>query len=135
MNWKLPISVKGIIFNHDHKVLLLRNDRDEWELPGGRLEKSEQPQETVLREINEELGITVEIEGIIDSWVYEVLQGQYVFIVTYLCKYSGDGNIRISVEHLEYDWFNINDIESATVSDGYKSSIFKAYKLKIYNFK
>ena len=31
-----PVSVKGVVVRAN-RVLLLRNERDEWELPGGRL--------------------------------------------------------------------------------------------------
>ncbi|MFS0783156.1 NUDIX domain-containing protein [Bacillus sp. 1P06AnD] len=47
---KLPISIKGII-TENNQVLLLKNDRDEWELPGGRLEGHEKPEECLKREI------------------------------------------------------------------------------------
>jgi hypothetical protein len=30
-----PVSVKGVVVR-DGRVLLLRNERDEWELPGGK---------------------------------------------------------------------------------------------------
>lgn len=43
------ISVKGIIIDNDH-IILLKNERNEWELPGGRLEL-ETPEECVIREI------------------------------------------------------------------------------------
>ena len=35
-----PISVKGVVVRAG-RVLLLKNERDEWELPGGRLEAGE----------------------------------------------------------------------------------------------
>ena len=34
------MSVKGVLLEDDRVVLLL-NERDEWELPGGRLERGE----------------------------------------------------------------------------------------------
>lgn len=37
-----PVSVKGVVVR-DGRVLLLRNERDEWELPGGKLELGEEP--------------------------------------------------------------------------------------------
>ena len=42
-----PTSVKGVLFrkiNGSVEVLLLRNDRNEWELPGGRAEANETPE-------------------------------------------------------------------------------------------
>ena len=50
-----PVSVKGILF-WDSRVPLLLNERDEWELPGGRLEISgTSPEACVCRELKEEL--------------------------------------------------------------------------------
>jgi ADP-ribose pyrophosphatase YjhB (NUDIX family) len=45
-----PVSVKGVTAR-DGRILLLRNDRGEWELPGGRLETGETPEQCVVREI------------------------------------------------------------------------------------
>ncbi|MEK3886272.1 NUDIX hydrolase [Bacillus sp. FSL K6-3431] len=125
MNFKLSISVKGIIFN-DNKVLLLKNERNEWELPGGRLEKDEKPESCVIRETQEELGVKCDIKEIIDSWVYEVFEGKFVFIVTYLLKCYDFSRISISEEHLEYKWFPVEVVENIYMPKGYKNSIRKA---------
>jgi 8-oxo-dGTP pyrophosphatase MutT (NUDIX family) len=37
-----PVSVKGVAVS-DGLVLLLRDERDEWDLPGGKLELGEGP--------------------------------------------------------------------------------------------
>ena len=37
---KYPISIKGVLLL-DGQVVLVQNDRNEWELPGGRLEIGE----------------------------------------------------------------------------------------------
>jgi mutator protein MutT len=125
MDFILPISVKGIIVDNN-QVLLLKNERNEWELPGGRLEVSEKPEECVIREIHEELGINCIVDNIIDSWVFEVFQGKYVFIVTYLCKCNDTSNVLISEEHLEYSWVQLKDLENVFMPEGYKQSIKKA---------
>ncbi|MEV6136524.1 NUDIX hydrolase [Nocardia sp. NPDC051990] len=40
------ISIKGVVVR-DGRVLLLKNEREEWELPGGRIEPGETPEECV----------------------------------------------------------------------------------------
>ena len=35
---RFPVSVKGVLLEGDRVVLLL-NERNEWELPGGRLDR------------------------------------------------------------------------------------------------
>jgi ADP-ribose pyrophosphatase YjhB (NUDIX family) len=65
-----PVSIKGVVIHAD-KVLLLRNDREEWELPGGRLEIGETPEECVAREIAEETGWRVRVGPVLDTWLYQ----------------------------------------------------------------
>ena len=40
LSYKLPISVKSLIFD-DNRILLIKNERDEWDLPGGKIEKND----------------------------------------------------------------------------------------------
>ena len=77
-----PVSVKGVVLL-DSKVALLQNPRDEWELPGGKLEPGETPEQCVVREIYEELNLRVRVGSILDSWVYHIAEGVDVLIVTY----------------------------------------------------
>ena len=35
-----PVSIKGVLYDGG-KIVLLENERNEWELPGGRLEPGE----------------------------------------------------------------------------------------------
>jgi 8-oxo-dGTP pyrophosphatase MutT (NUDIX family) len=63
-----PVSVKGVVVR-DGRVLLLRNERDEWELPGGKLDLGEEPPDYVVREITEEVGWEVTpIKKSIAAW-------------------------------------------------------------------
>jgi len=55
-----PTSIKGVLLV-DRQVLLVKNSRDEWELPGGRIDKGEDHAQTVSREFAEELSLNVAI--------------------------------------------------------------------------
>lgn len=54
-------AASGVILNTDHsKVLLLYHKKlAKWLFPGGHVELNESPDETVIREIQEEVGLTV----------------------------------------------------------------------------
>ncbi|WP_033827081.1 NUDIX hydrolase [Bacillus andreraoultii] len=127
MDILFPVSIKGVIIQNKH-ILLLQNERMEWELPGGRLEKHETPEDCVIREVQEELGLTCVLGKILNTWVYEVLPNKFVFIVTYLCHLDKNTNIRISEEHLEYQWFSLKDVDRINMPPGYKQSIQIAYQ-------
>lgn len=60
------IEVSGaIILDKNNRILLIHrntNELKQWELPGGKLEKEESPEEAVIRELKEELNIKVNVE-------------------------------------------------------------------------
>ena len=66
-----PVSVKDVVAR-DGRILLPHNERGEWELPGGRLEMGETPEQCVVREIAEESGRTVTAGSILDAWLYHI---------------------------------------------------------------
>jgi 8-oxo-dGTP pyrophosphatase MutT (NUDIX family) len=43
----------------------LRNHAGQWALPGGHMEAGESPEDTVLRELEEEVGLTLDIDSVI----------------------------------------------------------------------
>lgn len=49
--YRFPVSVKGVVMR-DAQVALLHNERNEWELSGGKLESDESPEQCVVREIH-----------------------------------------------------------------------------------
>src|SRR5258708_27829275 len=78
-----PRRVDVVSIVRDGKVLLLRNERDEWKLPGGQLEIGEDPPDLQLRRIAEECGWSAAIGPILDAWQYHIRDGLDCLIVTY----------------------------------------------------
>jgi 8-oxo-dGTP pyrophosphatase MutT (NUDIX family) len=117
-----PVSVKGVLTWHD-EVLLVHNERDEWELPGGRLEHGESPAECVIREITEEVAVVADVAALIDVWTYEVLPGQFVLIVTYGCVAPQPAELRHSAEHDGVMLAPIAELDRLRMPDGYRQSI------------
>jgi 8-oxo-dGTP pyrophosphatase MutT (NUDIX family) len=120
--YQLPISVK-LVVDYFGRIPLLRNERDEWELPGGKLELGETPETAVRRETAEELGLTIGAVHIIDSWVYEVSILRHVFITSYGAVYRGDELPRRSFEHKELDLFDYDKVGSLRMPAAYRATI------------
>lgn len=117
-----PVSVKGVAVRQG-RVLLLRNERAEWELPGGKLELGEDPPASVVREIAEETGWDVIAGPILDCWQYHIGDGQDVVIVTYGCHVASDEPPVVSSEHSEAALFTLAEVPQLTMPDGYKRSV------------
>jgi len=119
---RYPVSIKGVLLL-EQAVLLVKNDRAEWELPGGRIEPGELPAQTLVREFEEELALSVTAKAAIDSYLFEVIPGRNVFIVTYGCQLAGEYHPRLSEEHSEYRLFPLADLANIRLPPGYRRSI------------
>jgi len=117
-----PVSVKGVAVQGG-RVLLLQNERDEWELPGGKLEPGEDPGDCVIREIAEESGWQVTAGPLLDCWQYHIGAGQDVLIVTYGCHVHSGGAPVVSHEHQRAGLFAPEAIPALAMPGGYKRSI------------
>lgn len=131
--YSVPISVKGIVFDNG-KVWLRKNERNEWELPGGKLDVGEQPEQTAIREMQEELGFATEVVDIVQSRLYTIKkssdESRGVLVVSYLCKIlNKDGEFEIDGEagKAQFQDFPVNEIEELNMPDFYKEAIQKAW--------
>src|SRR6266487_2912755 len=104
--YRFPVSVKGIVY-HDDKVVLLKNERDEWELPGGK----------------QELGLAATIGPLLDAWVYHIFEGRDVLILTYGCSPTPFSQVTHSPEHKAVGLFSPEEVPSLRMPEGYKQSI------------
>lgn len=125
---RYPVSIKGILFIQD-KVLLLKNEREEWDLPGGKIDSNEQPKMCLLREILEETNLKVKVCEIVDTWMYKILGKVNVFVVFYTCLLNDDiENLKISFEHKEIKLFSLEELTELRIPEGYYNAILKSQK-------
>jgi 8-oxo-dGTP pyrophosphatase MutT (NUDIX family) len=119
-----PASIKGVLLV-EGRVVLVKNSRDEWELPGGRPEGGEEHARTLEREFMEELSIKVSMGAPLDSYLFEVIPSRHVFIITYACELIGEFQPVISDEHGEYCLWPVKGLSELNLPEMYKRSIEK----------
>lgn len=118
-----PVSIKGVVLI-DGRVVLVRNERREWELPGGRMERGESPEQCVVREFAEEVAISVRADEVVDVWVYPVVPTSSVLVVTYGCTLVGAADLRLGDEHDAVTLADTGDhLDSLPMPEGYRRSI------------
>ncbi|TAJ39050.1 MAG: NUDIX hydrolase [Reyranella sp.] len=124
----LPLSIKGVVID-DGRVLLLLNERGEWDLPGGRPDPGEDHRAALVREVREEAGYDVEAGALLDEHLFEVIPQRFVRIVAYACALRG-GDPALSHEHHEIRWVALGDlgemIDGKPLPRGYLRAIRQA---------
>ncbi|WP_020574340.1 NUDIX hydrolase [Actinopolymorpha alba] len=119
---RFSVSVKGVVVR-DSRIVLVMNERDEWELPGGRLEVNEEPETCVVREIAEETGLIAKPVRILDPWIHRIGEGPGVLILTYGCVAPSDSALVLSDEHQRIGMFTEQEAMTLLMPDGYQRSI------------
>jgi ADP-ribose pyrophosphatase YjhB (NUDIX family) len=121
-----PIVGAGAVVHRGTEVLLLKRryppNRGRWALPGGLVELGERVEDAAAREILEETGLAVQIDGLVDVETdlhrdrASKLEYHYV-LVDYLAKPIG-GAIKLNAESSDYGWFTAAEVKDLDVSRG-----------------
>jgi 8-oxo-dGTP diphosphatase len=111
-------SVKALL-QHNDKFLLLKETMhhgDIWDLPGGKIEYGEEPTQALVREVREEVDISIQVlKSIGIWWFYSQNSKHQVICHTFLCKPASTFIIDMSKnpadEHFsEFRWATIPEI-------------------------
>lgn len=113
------IGVKALIKNSEGKILLLKNRADPspakkweeyWDIAGGRIKAEDNLIDTLIREIEEELGLTeVKVGKVFGAGISNIkitvgAEKVPLFLIVYECKIPKDAQIVLSKEHSAYKW-------------------------------
>jgi 8-oxo-dGTP diphosphatase len=125
------IAVKAII-SHAGKVLLTRGRGDVaiWEIPGGRLHKGEMPEETLRREIREELGQEVCVGRFVYAQPYiQARDGVESFLMVYEVA-AADPEMRSALasgEIAEFIWIDRGTLDHQEIYENCRNALLAYY--------
>jgi 8-oxo-dGTP diphosphatase len=107
------IKVTAAIIIKDHKLLIARRKAGghaggKWELPGGKTEKSETPEECLARELFEEFSINVKVGAFFASSTYAYPHLKIELLAYHVTHESGDFVLR---DHDEMAWATLADLD------------------------
>tara|TARA_B100000315_G_C14353780_1_gene485210 strand:+ start:335 stop:712 length:378 start_codon:yes stop_codon:yes gene_type:complete len=115
-----PATVVAAIIKKDNLYLIVQRNKHKylglkWEFPGGKVESGETFEEALLREIEEELSIVINVYEKIAEEKYK--DNKIDIILHYfLCSHKS-GNIKLN-EHEDFAWIEKKDFAKYDFAEG-----------------
>ena len=81
-----------------------------WELPGGQMERGEDPLAAAVRETQEETGLRIAAPDLLRTWSHRNGRGVEVLGHAY-AAHAPPGEVTLSHEHVEYAWMSVEEYE------------------------
>lgn len=107
------IRVSAAVIHKDGKIYATRRGYGEfkglWEFPGGKREEGETGEETIIREIKEELDVDIKVEKFLTTVEYQYPEF-YLIMDNYLCSIE-NGKLELTV-HDDAKWLSLNELDS-----------------------
>ena len=103
--WTAVVSQKVVVVAGD-RVLLVRDAKDgDWEVPGGRIDRGDRSGEALDREVREETGLDVTVEGPVFTAVKKRTKKRGKFFVYYRAT-TDSRAVALSDEHDDHQWLS-----------------------------
>lgn len=109
----------GAFIIENNNILLARRNMDPyngwWDIPGGFMNIDETPQQAIIREVKEEIGLDITVTRLINFYP-DVYDYKNVFIPTlnmyFLCTIKDNKEIKLSEEMKDFKWFPLKELPS-----------------------
>lgn len=112
------IEVCAAIIINNNKILLTQRGygeyKDKWEFPGGKIEENETKEETIIREIKEELDASIKVEKFLTKVEYDYTSfylKMNVFIASLTSSHL------LFKEHESYKWIDVSELNDLDALD------------------
>ncbi|MBA4782891.1 MAG: (deoxy)nucleoside triphosphate pyrophosphohydrolase [Rhizobiales bacterium] len=89
---KITLVVACALIDSDNRVLIARRPEGKplaglWEFPGGKLEPGERPEDALIRELHEELGITTKVDCLAPlTFASHAYDAFHLLMPLYICR-------------------------------------------------
>jgi len=125
---RFTYRVGGVLIHKGHVLCQAATEQGFWFLPGGRAELGESATTTLLREMQEELGVTMKIERllyVVENFFSHFLSSEHEIGLYFLMTAPADAYIYQSLEsftHVDeegtpllFDWLPIDRLEQISL--------------------
>lgn len=118
------LSVKAVIHDSSGRCLLLRRSREsknnggQWDLPGGKMDTGETFDVALSREVFEETGLSINLQGLAGSAEAETPDTRVVYVIMERCVESGE--LRLSSEHDDFCWVNYQGLDNIDMAPQFR---------------
>lgn len=120
MGQRPELCVGAVVLRGDDLLLIRRGTppgEGQWSLPGGRVEHGETMAEAVVREVREEAGLDVLVDGLL-GWVERISDDHHFVIADHRATVLGEGTPAAGSDAAAARWFAIWEVSELDLVDG-----------------